>query len=157
MNEMRDRLVAFLRDHQVLTLAVAGNDGAPYAAALFYAVDDELNFYVVSDPGTVHGRAMLNDGRVAGTVQRDRQSWQEAAGVQFTGRCRRLTGAERVRGWAVFMGRFGFLREVKLAGIGELAAALAKIDLWRIEPSWIRLIENKRGFGHKEEWTRQRA
>jgi uncharacterized protein YhbP (UPF0306 family) len=27
--------------------------------------------------------------------------------------------------------------------------------LWRIEPAWMRLIDNRRGFGHKEEWTRK--
>jgi len=27
--------------------------------------------------------------------------------------------------------------------------------LWRIEPAWMRLIDNRCGFGYKEEWTRK--
>jgi len=98
----------------VLTLAVDG----PYAAALFYAADDELNLYVVTDPTTRHGTAMA--GRVAGTIQRDRQRWQEIRGVQFTGQCSQLTGAERAPGWTIFLKRFA------LAGVAELAPAFAK-------------------------------
>lgn len=154
---MKDKLLEFLRQHQVLTVAVTEETGKPYAAALFYAVDDDLNLYVVSDTKTRHGTAMLADGRVAGTVHRDRQQWQQATGVQFVGHCRRLEGAERIRGWAVFMSRFGFLQEVTLAGVGQLAAALGRIDLWRIEPTWMRLIDNRVRFAHKEEWTRPDA
>ena len=152
--ETRDKILEYVRQHQVLTVAVSETDGQPYAAALFYAVDDDLNFYVVSDPKTRHGAAMLADGRVAGTIHRDRQQWQAAQGVQFVGRCHRLSGTERVRGWAVFMTRFAFLQDVKLKGIGSLGAALAKIDLWRIVPAWIRLIDNGISFAHKEEWVR---
>lgn len=156
-SDLASRLLQFLRAHQVLTLATADPDGQPYTAALFYAVDDDLNFYIVSDPKTRHGAAMLRDGRVAGTIQRDRQQWQDATGAQFTGRCVRLTGAARAAGWAVFMKRFAFLQEVNLAGIGSLASALAKVDLWRVEPEWMRLIDNGVRFAHKEEWTRPSA
>ena len=142
--DLKLQLLTFLRAHQVLTLAVAG----PYAAALFYAVDDELNLYVLTDPATRHGLALSRSDRVAGTIQRDRQRWQEIRGVQLTGRCERLTGAERAAGWALFLQRFA------LAGAAELAPALAKVELWKITPDWLRLIDNQQGFGHKAEWTR---
>ena len=120
----------------------------PYATALFYAVDDDLNFYVVTDPTTRHGMALGRSSRVAGTIQRDQQRWQEIRGVQFTGQCRRLTGADRVAGWALFMQRFA------VSGVAELAPAFAKVELWKIIPDWLRLIDNRQGFGHKAEWTR---
>ena len=142
--DLKSQLLAFLREHQVLTLAVDG----PYAAALFYAVDDELNFYVVTDPATRHGLAISQKGRVAGTIQRDRQRWQEIRGVQFTGQCVRLTGTQRVAGWALFMKRFA------LAGIDELAPVFAKVEIWKITPDWMCLTDNRQGFGHKDEWTR---
>lgn len=139
--DLKSQLLEFLREHQVLTLAVDG----PYAAALFYAADDELNLYVVTDPTTRHGTAMA--GRVAGTIQRDRQDWQEIRGVQLTGHCSQLTGAERATGWAIFLKRFA------LAGVAELAPAFAKAELWKITPDWLRLTDNRQGFGHKAEWT----
>jgi uncharacterized protein len=148
---MREQLLNFLRKHQVVTVAVVEPDGTAHAAALFYAVDDELNLYVLTEPASRHGRAMARTGLVAGTIQRDRQEWQKIQGVQFRGRCRRPSGAARERGWNLFAARFPFVRN---AGT-TLAQALGKMALWRIEPAWMRLIDNRRGFGHKEEWTRE--
>jgi uncharacterized protein len=149
VNQVRQRLLEFLCAHQVLTLAVGETDGKPCAAALFYAVDEDLRFYVLTDPGTRHGRALLANTAVAGTIQRDRQSWQEITGVQFRGRCRLLTGDERDRAWQVYTARFPFLLTDKFT------PALAKTELWCLEPEWMRLIDNRLGFGHKEEWKRE--
>jgi uncharacterized protein YhbP (UPF0306 family) len=101
--EVRERLLKFLREHQVLMLAVMEADGSPSAAALFYAVDDELRFHVVTDPATRHGKAMLANPSVAGTVQLDHQQWHEIRGVQFRGICRQLGSAERARAWDGFI------------------------------------------------------
>jgi uncharacterized protein YhbP (UPF0306 family) len=146
---MRERLLKFLREHQVLTLAVMEADGSPYAAALFYAVDEELRFHVVTDPATRHGKAMLANPSVAGTIQLDRQQWHEIRGVQFRGLCRQLGSEERVRAWEVYRTRFVFLQQPDTT----LTRELANTALWRIDPTWIRLIDNRLGFGHKEEWT----
>lgn len=152
MKGIRPRLLAFLRAHRVLTVAVTAADGQPYAAALFYVVDEKLRFYVVSDPATRHGQAMLARGVVAGTVQRDEQQWHEIQGVQFRGGCRQLDGRERARAWLLYVARFPFVA----SGNVVLTGALAKTALWEIEPEWMRLIDNRLGFGHKEEWHRHR-
>ena len=34
--------------------------------------------------------------------------------------------------------------------------AVAKVALWEIKPDWMRLIDNRQVFGHKEEWRRLR-
>jgi uncharacterized protein YhbP (UPF0306 family) len=146
---VHERLLKFLREHQVLTLAVMETDGNPYAAALFYAVDDELRFYVVTDPATHHGKAMLANPSVAGTVQLDRQQWQEIRGVQFRGICRQLGSTERARAWEIYSSRFPFLHQPN----GILMRELANAAMWRIDTTWIRLIDNRSGFSHKEEWT----
>jgi hypothetical protein len=136
------QLFEFLREHQVLTLAVAG----PYAAAVFYCVDTKLNLYFVTDPKTRHGAALLRGTTVAGTIQRDRQRWQEIRGVQFTGTCRRLTGASRVTGMKLYRQRFASRGTNKL---------LADAALWKITPDWMRLIDNGVKFGHRSEWSRR--
>jgi len=152
MKGLRPRLLSFLRAHQVLTLAAVEEAREPVAAALFYAVDNQLRLYVVTDPQSRHGRAMLAGGVVAGTVQRDQQQWHEIQGIQFRGSCRQLDGAARKRGWGIYTARFPFL----LLENQVMTAALAKTALWRIEPDWVRLIDNRLGFGHREEWRRHR-
>ena len=145
--EVRERLLKFLREHQVLTLAVTEADTSPYAAALFYAVDDELRFHVVTDPATRHGKAMLANPSVAGTIQLDRQQWREIRGVQFRGLCRQLGSEERA--WEIYRARFPFLQQPDAL----LTRELANTAMWRIDTTWIRLIDNQIGFGHEEEWT----
>ena len=130
-------------------LAVTEADGNPYAAALFYAIDDKLRFYVATDPSTRHGKALLANPCVAGTVQLDRQDWKEIQGVQFRGICHQLGGAERAAAREIYCARFPFLQEPN----SILTQALTKTTLWRIDITWIRLINNRLGFGHKEEWT----
>jgi len=149
---IRERLLAFLQAHRVLTVAVCDGEGQPHAAALFYAVDKKLRFYVVTDPSSQHGTAMLARGVVSGTVQRDEQQWHEIQGVQFRGSCRQLDGAERVKAWALYTARFPFVASGSLL----LTAALTRTAMWRIEPEWMRLIDNRIAFGHKEEWQRHR-
>ena len=152
MKGIRDRLLNFLQAHRVLTVAVVATDGQPYAASLFYVVDKDLRFYVLSDPATWHGQALLARADVAGTVQRDQQQWHETQGVQFCGCCRPLDGPARARAWQLYLARFPFL----MLENQVLTAALARTALWRIEPEWMRLIDNRLGFGHKEEWHRHR-
>ncbi len=147
---MRERLLKFLREHQVLTLAVVEADGSPYAAALFYAVDEELQLYLVTDPATRHGKAMLANSSVAGTIQRDRQRWHEIQGVQFRGVCHPLEDASRGRAWEIYSVRFPFLQQPNAI----LTRELANTAMWRIDTAWIRLIDNRISFGHQEEWTR---
>jgi uncharacterized protein len=146
---VRERLLKFLREHQVLTLAVVEADGNPYAAALLYAVDDELRFQVVTDPSTRHGRAMVANPSVAGTIQLDRQHWHEIQGIQFRGICRQLESTERARAWEIYSSRFPFLQQPNAI----LTRELVKTAMWRIDATWIWLIDNQIGFGHKEEWT----
>jgi uncharacterized protein YhbP (UPF0306 family) len=152
MSTIQRRLLSFLRSHRVMTVAVADGHGQPHAAALFYAVGENLRLYVLTDPATRHGRAMLLEGRVAGTVQRDRQDWRKIRGVQLRGRCWLLKGAARDRAWRQLVRRFPFLNR----GNVELRLALEKTALWAVEPDWLRLIDNRRGLGHKQEWARRR-
>ncbi|MCG3150567.1 MAG: hypothetical protein PCFJNLEI_04054 [Verrucomicrobiae bacterium] len=147
--ELQNRLFHFLRAQQVLTLAVMETEDCPYAAALFYAVDDGLRFYVLTDPATNHGRAMLRQPAVAGTVHLDRQVWHEIQGVQFRGVCRQLVDERRAQAWTIYTARFPFLLQPNVI----LTRALANTALWCIEPTWIRLIDSRLGFGHKDEWT----
>ncbi|MCB5911457.1 pyridoxamine 5'-phosphate oxidase family protein [Streptomyces pinistramenti] len=139
-----------LAAHTTLTLAYGDADG-PQACAVLYAAGGDAEgpvAYFVTSGTTRHGRALRQPGaRVAFTVQRDGQEWSALTGLQGRGRCRVLEGAERAAGWAAYAGRFPFV-----AADERLRAALERTALWELRPDWLRLIDNGRGFGHKEEW-----
>ncbi|MFD7108249.1 MULTISPECIES: pyridoxamine 5'-phosphate oxidase family protein [Streptomyces] len=136
--------------HSTMTLAYVDEDG-PQACAVLYAVGGGGRgpvLYFVTALTTRHGRAFGESGaRVAFTAQRDGQEWSGLTGLQGRGRCRPLAGAERAAGWRVYTERFPFVGESE-----RLRAALERTALWELRPDWLRLIDNGRGFGHKEEW-----
>ncbi|MCK7627343.1 pyridoxamine 5'-phosphate oxidase family protein [Streptomyces sp. RS10V-4] len=140
-----------LAGHTTVTLAYADEDG-PQACAVLYAAgraaDGAPVLYFVTAVHTRHGRALSRPGaRVAFTVQRDGQEWSGLTGLQGRGGCRVLDGAERDAGWRTYTARFPFVAEDP-----RLRAALERTALWELRPDWLRLIDNTRGFGHKEEW-----
>jgi len=158
MSELRPRLLAFLYRHDTMTLATIGPAGEPRAAAVFYAADDNLDLYFLSDPDTRHGRNLAREPRVAATIQADGQDWQEITGLQIEGTAEVVEGANEIaRVTRLFAERFDFLREFPADGdaVGppELQGPLADSLFYVLRPTWIRSIDNKRGFGHHEEWN----
>jgi uncharacterized protein YhbP (UPF0306 family) len=158
MSELRSRLIAFLHHHDTMTLATIGPAGEPRAAAVFYAVDDNLDLYFLSDPDTRHGRNLDREPRVAATIQADGQHWQEITGLQIEGTAAVVEGAEEIARVArLFAERFDFLRSLTDEGDGsgplDLQGPLASSRFYLLRPAWFRLIDNTRGFGQQEELT----
>lgn len=154
MIELHRRIAAFLADHSTLTLATVGPDGAPAAAAVFYAHDDALNLYFLSEERTQHGQNLLGNAQVAGTIHADGQDWRTIQGLQVRGRAFPATGSELAHAAAVYGRKYAFVAAL-LAGAngpGVLAGPLAKARFWVLRPEWFRLIDNTVRFGFKEDW-----
>lgn len=137
---LRERIRGYLEAHHVLTLATV-DEGGPWAAALFYASDEALNLYVLSDPTTRHGRAIARDARVAATVHGETREWTAIRGVQLWGIAEEVKEAEEV--FARYTAKFPFA-----------AASIRRNGphrFYRIIPRWVRLIDNSQGLGFKEE------
>jgi uncharacterized protein YhbP (UPF0306 family) len=158
MTELRSRLRDFLERHDTMTLATNGPSGEPHAAALFYAVGEELELYFLSSPGSRHSEDLTRDPRVAATIQVDGQPWREIRGLQLEGSAYVATEEQEVaRAAQVFASRFAFLQGLLADSDSEapleLQGPLADARFFVLRPTWIRWIDNTRGFGHKEELT----
>jgi uncharacterized protein YhbP (UPF0306 family) len=150
-----EKIVTALRAHTTLTLAYVDADG-PQACAVLYAVTPTGALVFVTASTTRHGRALAAGrdagagARVAFTVQADGQEWSALTGVQGRGAVIRLAdgSTERAAAWAAYTERFPFVTEDD-----RLGGALAATALWELRPDWLRLIDNRLGFGSKEEWA----
>ena len=78
---LRERVLAYLRGHRVMTLATQGPEG-PWAAAVFYA-SDGFTLYFLSAPSTRHCIDIARHARVAATIQEDYADWPQIQGVQL--------------------------------------------------------------------------
>jgi len=139
---------SFLATHHVMSLATFGSSG-PHATSLLYACDG-LALVWVSEPDTQHSREIEIDPRVAATVAPDYSDFATIQGVQIAGAARRIMAAdERMRHLAQLEARYPFLGRLA-AGPLKLRQAYARTAVYRLEPVRIVLIDNTKGFGHKE-------
>jgi uncharacterized protein len=127
-----------------LTLATQGTDG-PHAAPVYFAADEELRLYFFSDPHSQHSRHLAQDERAAVAFYPPSQDWREIRGLQMQGQVQQLApGARWDQGWACYRVKFPF--------VDALKAIVAQNTLYVFSPHWIRLVDNRRGFGFKQEW-----
>lgn len=149
-----DHVRHFLQSHFTLTLATAAG-GTPWAAAVYYASDDDLGLYFISDPDSRHVRDGLATGHVAVAIHGAHQPWSTIAGVQLEGRLERVADADRSRVERLYLARFTdiawLLRHVD-DGSAKVAAKFNASNFYRIVPLRLRLIDNTRGFGKPEEF-----
>ena len=133
------RIVDFIKRHHVLTLATATGDGVPYCAACFYAYDKERNRLIfTSDDKTNHAQQMLQNTNVAIGITLETRIVGKVQGVQICGKAERGSDEDK----RVYIKRFPY-------------AALAPLNIWAVEPSFIKLTDNTLGFGKKLIWNNQ--
>ena len=133
------RITDFIKRHHVLTLATVSSEGEPYCAACFYAYDKERNRLIfTSADSTRHTQQMLENKRVAIGITLETRIVGKVQGAQICGIAER--GDEKDK--ATYIKRFPY-------------AAVAPLNIWAVEPTFIKLTDNTLGFGKKLIWNRQ--
>ena len=146
--ETATRIAAFLDAHHVVSLATCGPDG-PHAATVFY-VRDGLALLWVSDPNSRHSAELAADARVAATVAPDYFEFDDILGVQISGRAHAIADAsERANAELMLQARYPSLKRMS-EGLPTLREAYERAKFYRLEPTRLVLIDNSRGFGHKD-------
>jgi uncharacterized protein YhbP (UPF0306 family) len=130
-----------------LSLATAGPGGRPFATPVFFAADEDLGLIFFSDPETLHVRHVIGRPEAAATIYPATGDWTEIRGLQVAGTVERIhPGDAWERAWAAYVRKFPF--------VADLRPLVDASWLLVLVPSWIRLTDNRRGFGFKREWLR---
>jgi uncharacterized protein YhbP (UPF0306 family) len=144
-----------LNEHKTLTLATC-IDGQPWAASLYYVSDDNLSLYFVSDPDTRHARELQANPDVAVTINADRHLWPRLRGLQIQGQAKTVSPEKRDTVQAFYLERFEEIAALFASPAGsqerKIAERLSSGTFFEIIPSRIRLIDNREGFGFREEF-----
>jgi uncharacterized protein len=149
----QQRVKKFLVDHTTLTLATVTDEGRPQAAPLFFAETDDLSLIFISEKKVRHSRNIAQNNNVAVTIYADGQPWQSIRGLQIEGTCAPLAGEVAQNARNIYLQKFFFIQQNTL-----LQLMLNAVTFFQITPTWIRLIDNTQGFGHKEEiWLPPRS
>jgi uncharacterized protein YhbP (UPF0306 family) len=130
-----------------LSLSTAGPHGRPFAAPVFFAADADLGLIFFSDPDTLHVRHVIGRPEAAASIYPATGDWTQIRGIQVAGSVERIVpGNAWERAWTAYVGKFPF--------VADLRPLVDASWLLRLVPSWIRLTDNRRGFGFKREWLR---
>ncbi len=163
-DSFRQRVDELLWGHTTLTLATWTAEG-PQATPLFFAHvwrsldddDERLLLYFISNPESDHAQALLQQPAVAAAIYQDGQDWQKIRGLQIEGMAHVVSSeAEREQALVTYSAKCPFVAPGLLQhdeGPVELVGPLARSRFFVIDVDWIRIIDNTRGFGYREEVT----
>ena len=130
---------AFLFSHHVISLATCV-ETRPWVASLFYAFDQpSRRLYYFTDPKTRHGANSLINPCVGVTIAPPERDITKIAGLQMTAQTYLLDGQEAAEARSTFALSFP-----------EIAKQDAPI--WSLIPDYIKMVDNAKGFGNKQEW-----
>ena len=138
------KIVDFIEDHHVLTLATS-KDNTPYCANCFYAYAPSQNALIFSsDVETKHIQDVLANNFVAGSIVLETKTIGKIQGIQLQGRLRKASDSKEEKEInKKYLKRFPY-------------AILKETTLWILELSFIKMTDNRLGFGKKLVWEKEK-
>ncbi len=152
---MDPRIVRFLKHHHVLALATVSDSG-PWTAHCFYAyMPDHQALVFTSDPDTRHGQNMLTNPEVSAGIALETKVIGLIRGVQLSGTVVPLDRSviPTKVGTSSLTAPFSDCRSAYLKRFPFALAA--KLDLWVLEIDYLKMTDNRLGFGKKLEWRKE--
>ena len=136
---MDKRIVKFIKDHHVLTLATSSNNLA-YCCNVYYVYNDQNNFLIFSsDISTKHVKEFIQNPNVAGAIHLETKAIEKIQGVQLLGTISELNGEELDTSKTLYLDNFPYAKRMQL-------------HLWKMKLEFIKMTNNQIGFGKKLIW-----
>lgn len=95
----QDKLIQYIKEYLTnkKQLSIGTYDNEPWGATLYYAADDDLNLYVLTNPDSIHGVHISNNPRISVIVADSPQDpASKKKGLQMFALCTLLTADEEV-------------------------------------------------------------
>ena len=139
--QIDQQIIHFLNEHHLLTLATSQND-KPYCCNLFYVYDQVSNQLIFStETKTKHAQDFITNTNVAGSVALETKNVSKIQGVQLQGTIQELKGEDLKIAKEQYIKAFSY-------------AANMDLHLWAMPLNFIKMTNNKLGFGKKLIWEK---
>lgn len=139
----RQLALAYLANHNVLTLATTGEQGV-WAAAVFY-VSDGFNLAFLSAGHTRHAQNIGHSSIVAGTIQENYDDWNAIKGIQLEGVVTQVENVSRETIIESYLKKYPYITETP-----QLHNAMQRVNWYRLTPSRLYYIDNSVRLGHRD-------
>ena len=148
--ELKNQIIRILETNHILSLGTA-DGGHVHVVSLFYA-HRGLDLYFVSSPDSLHMTQAALNQRVSLTIHESTQDFRSVRGLQIAGTVSRVEKqGEKVECLELFKNKYSFMELFLKAK--SLKKHLFQTEFYKITPVQITLIDNTKGFGHKETWS----
>jgi len=142
MQQPDPKITNFLKKHHILTLATISGD-QPWVANCFYAVmEEQMAFVFTSGYETRHIQEVTQNNKVAGNVVLETSIIGKIQGIQFSGTLTKAEDEALDKASSAYLKRFPF-------------AALMDTTLWILSIDYLKMTDNRLGFGKKMVWQRE--
>ncbi len=142
INKPDQKIYSFIEEHHVLSLATS-HKGQAYMANCFYIFNKENNeFIFTSSIETRHGKEMLNNPKIAASIVLETKTIGKIQGLQITGIASILEGDDQKKAKRQYLSKYPY-------------AILKTETMWAISVNFLKLTDNRLGFGKKIIWKRK--
>jgi len=143
IEELTPAIKEFITEHHILTLATSNNN-MPYCCTCFYVFNKTQNYFIItSDKKTRHIQEISIQPFVSWSIALETSMVGKLQGLQFTGFIKEVDKAD--------------LRQEKYCYIKRFPiASLTELQLWRMDPDFIKFTDNRLGFGKKMIWKKEK-
>ncbi len=144
-SRMRKSVFRILRESALCSMATVKPTGQAHINTAFFAYTDQLEFYFLSDPRSIHCRNLSSNQSMAMSIFRSSQKWdQSGRGLQLFGRCSETKGPRASQAQRVYGRRFpAYTKWMKNAGEDDRrqASRLRAYRLYRFLPSMVKVMD----------------
>ncbi len=149
--EFDQQIEVFLATCRTATLATVDDEGRPHAANVQVVHDAGWGLSWISSPRSAHSRYLAARPAAAVTLYSHLDEPELIHGLQLHGQVRPavdLDDSDWPQLWARYTAKYPFV-----ASAPRMRAAAEGQRFYTFVPSWLRWIDNRRGFGFKIEKT----
>jgi nitroimidazol reductase NimA-like FMN-containing flavoprotein (pyridoxamine 5'-phosphate oxidase superfamily) len=144
---VKQKLLALLGSHRIMTIATLRPDGWPQATTVGY-VNEGLSLWFLCGLDSQKAANLAHDDRVSVTIDHDTPDIMAITGLSMAARARRVTDraeAQKVIG----------LMPLKYPDAPPATAAMKmpapeEVAIYRIVPEVVSVLDYTKGFGHTE-------
>ncbi len=143
---IRNKILALLDQHRIMTIATLRPDGWPQATTVGYA-SEGLTLYFLCGPDSQKAANLARDDRVSLTIDHDTPQVMEIAGLSMAARAQVVTDpAEAEKALQLLMQKYPPQQDA----IPLPMPTPADVRIFRVTPTVISVLDYAKGFGHTD-------
>ena len=143
--QLKDRILALLDQHRIMTIATLRSDGWPQATTVGY-VNEGLKLYFLCGPDSQKAANLARDDRVSLTIDHDTPDLMAISGLSMAARVQAVLDPDEA-------GKVLRMLEMKYPEQVSLPVPMPTpedVRIFRVTPTVISVLDYSKGFGHTD-------